>query len=377
LAAHDFVQGFCAEKVVMTRSEKVGGSPTVPARWLDRLDAVLHGADMDLNNLSRHPYNDWARLMDDHDDFRPYARPKPKPPVSARPKGVSVTKFENWMQNPYEIYMHYVLRLRKIRPLLQDNDAALRGNVTHKIIERFCEEFPLQMPDDAEGELIRIARGVLREDIESPEALHYWWPKFMRLAAWFAEHEEKWRENAKFGVSEVRGNIDIDIDGAAFNLYGIADRIDRMQGGYALIDYKTGKGALSRSRIKDGKLPQLPLEALILKGGGFNGRGFKFDPADMVQKRLAAGDTAYMGYWILNGKGVGGELIEANDGLDEAIETVLEGVQALVRVFRDADTPYLCVPNTANAPRFNDYEHVSRLKEWAALDDAESDATWD
>ncbi len=377
LAAHDFVQGFCAEKVVMTRSEKVGGSPTVPARWLDRLDAILHGTGMELDDLSRHPYCDWAQMMDDHDDFVPYDRPKPRPPVSTRPKRVSVTKFESWMQNPYAIYMHYVLRLRKIRPLLQDNDAALRGTITHKIIERFCEQYPLDMPEDAEGELIKIARSVLHEDIENPDALHFWWPKFMQVAQWFAAHETKWRQDAKFAASEVRGNIDIDIDGQAFNVYGVADRIDRMHGGYALIDYKTGAGALSGKKIKDGKLPQLPLEALMLKEGGFNGRGFKFDPKDMVQKRVPAGDAAYMGYWILNGKGAGGDVQAVSDDLDQAIETVLEGVKALIRVFRQAETSYLCVPDASNAPRFNDYEHVSRLKEWVALDDVESEGTWD
>ena len=115
----------------------------------------------------------------------------------------------------------------------------------------------------------------------------------------------------------------------------------------------------------------------MLKNGGFNGRGFKFDPKDMEQKKIPAGDTAYMGYWILNGKGAGGELEELQGDLDGAIEIVLEGVQDLIRVFRQQETPYLCVPNTANAPRFNDYEHVSRLKEWAALDDAEGDASWD
>ncbi len=377
LAAHDFVQGFCANDVIMTRSEKVGGSPTVPARWLDRLDAVLQGGGMSLGDLVRHPYRDWARLMDDHDDFKPYERPKPCPPVSTRPKAVSVTKFENWMQNPYAIYMHYVLRLRKTRPLLQDNDAALRGTITHKIIETFCDKYPIDLPNNAEEELINIARNVLKEDIENPEALQFWWPKFMRLAAWFAAHEEKWRRNAKFAASEVRGNIDISIDGEDFNIYGVADRIDRMHGGYAIIDYKTGKGSLSSSKIKKGELPQLPLEALMLKNGGFNGRGFKFDPKDMEQKKIPAGDTAYMGYWILNGKGAGGELEELQGDLDGAIETVLEGVQDLIRVFRQQATPYLCVPNTANAPRFNDYEHVSRLKEWAALDDAEGDASWD
>ena len=41
LAAHDFVQGFSAAHVVLTRSLRAEGTPTVPARWLQRLEDWL------------------------------------------------------------------------------------------------------------------------------------------------------------------------------------------------------------------------------------------------------------------------------------------------------------------------------------------------
>ena len=40
-----------------------------------------------------------------------------------------------------------------------------------------------------------------------------------------------------------------------------------------------------------------------------------------------------------------------------------------VVVFFDEKTPYYSIPNLDNAPRFNDYEHLARVKEWAALGD--------
>ncbi|MFQ5954591.1 MAG: double-strand break repair protein AddB, partial [Kiloniellales bacterium] len=46
LSAHDFAQGFCASQVVLTRAERVEGTPTVPSRWLLRLDAVLAAAGL-------------------------------------------------------------------------------------------------------------------------------------------------------------------------------------------------------------------------------------------------------------------------------------------------------------------------------------------
>ncbi len=367
IAAHDFVQGFCANNVVLTRSEKIGGSPTVPARWLDRLDTLLQSCDCSINSLSDAPYISWARDMDEHDDPRPYTRPEPRPPVSTRPNGVSVTKVDVWMKDPYAIYMHYVLRLRKIQPLVQDNDAALRGTILHEILECFTASYPLEIPDDAEDKLIDIARDVLEKSTETPDAMHYWWPRFLKIAAWFVAHEKGWREEAKFLESEIKGNIDIDIDGQGFNLYGAADRIDRMHGGYALIDYKTG-GSFSNRALKDGSLPQLPLEALILSNGGFAGKGFKHDKKEELRKSVSRGDTTYLGYWKLTGGTKAGEVQSISGDLDETIETVLEGLKNLVSAFRDLDTPFYAVPNTNNAPRFNDYEHVSRLKEWVALD---------
>src|SRR5882757_6390151 len=40
-AAHDFAQAFAAPEVVLTRALRVEGTPTVPSRWLLRLDGYL------------------------------------------------------------------------------------------------------------------------------------------------------------------------------------------------------------------------------------------------------------------------------------------------------------------------------------------------
>ena len=41
LSAHDFVAALGAERVLLTRAEREGGAPTVPSRWLARLDALF------------------------------------------------------------------------------------------------------------------------------------------------------------------------------------------------------------------------------------------------------------------------------------------------------------------------------------------------
>src|SRR5205823_10490381 len=44
IAAHDFAQALGAPAVVLTRATRREGVPTVPSRWLLRLDAVLRAA---------------------------------------------------------------------------------------------------------------------------------------------------------------------------------------------------------------------------------------------------------------------------------------------------------------------------------------------
>lgn len=373
-AAHDFVQHFCAQRVVMTRSEKQGGTPTVPSRWLERLDTILKTADMTLDDLSIHPYRQWVQVIDDA-EVKPFERPAPMPPVSARPRSVSVTKIEKWLQDPYAIYMHYVLRLRKLDPLRQDVDAALKGNLLHEVLDQFVQKYPDDLPAEAEDEFLDIARSVITAQTEDSEVLHFWWPKLIRIADAFVAYERTWREGAKFYEAEAKGNFDIPIADQTFNLYGVADRIDKLKEGYAIIDYKSG-GTFSKSRLASGGYPQLPLEALILKESGFDGRGFKGDKEPYTKKPIPAGKTNYVGYWKLTGGSTPAEYTVIDENVSDTVEIVKEGLERLIETFWNPDTPFYCIPNAQNAPRFNDYEHVSRLKEWSVLDnDAEGGAS--
>ena len=46
-------------------------------------------------------------------------------------------------------------------------------------------------------------------------------------------------------------------------------------------------------------------------------------------------------------------------------EDALAGLSALVAVFDDPSTPYRPQPDPARAPRFDDYEHLARVREWS------------
>src|SRR4029079_3294898 len=87
LAAHDFAQALGAPEVILTRATKLGGTPTVASRFGQRVAAVA-GAERwkrVLDNGER--YLRWARSIDRRaQQLEPLQRPRPKPPLAARPK---------------------------------------------------------------------------------------------------------------------------------------------------------------------------------------------------------------------------------------------------------------------------------------------------
>ncbi len=115
LSAHDFAQGLGARTVYLTRAAKVEGVPTVPSRWLQRLEALVRAAKLDHALEPELPFVAWARERDRVESFTPVKPPEPRPPAEARPKRLSVTTIEKWIGNPYAIFASRILRLEPLR----------------------------------------------------------------------------------------------------------------------------------------------------------------------------------------------------------------------------------------------------------------------
>ena len=65
--------------------------------------------------------------------------PQPKPPLAARPRGLSVTEIETLVRDPYAIYAKHVLRLDELEPLGRAPDYALRGTLIHAALGDFIK----------------------------------------------------------------------------------------------------------------------------------------------------------------------------------------------------------------------------------------------
>ncbi len=362
LTAHDFAQAMGAETVILTRAARVEGAPTVPSRWLARIEAVLHavqGTDPLGDEGSPWPGStiiDWARALDKPAERVEVKPPAPRPPVFARPRGLSVTQVETLMRDPYALYAQKVLRLKALEPIDADPSAADRGQFIHLALEAFVRDWPDAIPDDAipdnaYEQLLARGRDAFGPALEHPGVWAFWWPRYERIAAWFLERERERRASLAASVVEVKGEHTVDGLAGPFVLNATADRIDKLvDGTLAILDYKTG-AVPSKKELAAGFAPQLPLEAAMAQAGGFPGV-----PASAVSE---------LAFWRMAGGDPPGEIKPVADPERHAQEA-LAGLAALVARFDDPATPYHAIPRPAYAPRYTDYAHLERVAEWSA-----------
>jgi ATP-dependent helicase/nuclease subunit B len=353
LAAHDFAQAICAERVIMTRSTRSGGAPTVPSRWLLRLDALLRR-----KSWPQAPYLSWAQSLDLPSQRVETPPPAPTPPLAARPRRLPVTAIELWMRDPYGLYAQRILGLRALDPIDADPAGRDYGSAVHKALELFIASHPEgALPDEALSQLLALGHAQLAEMQARPGLWAFWWPRFQSIAAWLIAVEARRRPALKRTHVEITGQLEITSPGGPFILTATADRIDqRKDGRLTIIDYKTG-AVPSVKEVAAGYAPQLPLEAMIASAGGF---------AD-----IAAAEIAELWFWRLKGGSEGGEERPAGGEIDRLIEQAWHGLAELIRRFDDPSTPYPARPHPDHAPKYSDYGHLARLQEWSGAEEGE------
>ncbi|MEQ8735920.1 MAG: double-strand break repair protein AddB [Rhodospirillaceae bacterium] len=357
-AAHDVAQALAAKDVIMTRSLKVDGTPTVASRWWRRFDQVLDAAGIkDPSNTGRFAWLPWAATLTRPAVIKACAAPAPAPPLEARPRRLRVTEIETWMRDPYEIYARHILKLRALDPIDADAGRADYGTIVHDILQKFIEAYPTHIPADIRAALAALADRTFGAQGLAPALLAFWRPRFERIADWFAVQEAARRPLIKTAHAEVKGSFIVQGPAGPFEIVARADRIDELvDGTLAIIDYKTGSVS-SAKEVAAGYAPQLPLEAVIAATGGFKG----------IPER----STSELSYWRLSGRDSGGEVRSAGDDAEALRAAALEGLQNLIAAFDDKTTAYAARPHPAMAPRYGDTQHLARVKEWAAAEGSE------
>jgi ATP-dependent helicase/nuclease subunit B len=279
----------------------------------------------------------------------PVPKPKPMPPVTARPRKFSVTEIERLVRNPYAVYARRILKLEPVPAFGAAADAALRGSLFHDAIA-------LWNTAQAPGEESLIAAGAAVFNVYSdvPEIQNFWWPHFRRVAKWLVGQEEDLKEGLLHIHTELTGRMDFALEGQKYTLSARADRIDVLENGSArLIDYKTGKPP-SADQIETGLSPQLTLETAILAHGGFaNLRPGKVTEA--LYLRIAGG---------LDGLARQSVTKPTGPGLEALAQKHLAGLKSLLALYHLQAMPYLPRLRVFKEDDAADYDHLSRYREW-------------
>lgn len=354
-SAFDFAHHFCSKEVYLTRSLKQDGNPTIPSRFLARIEAVAAATGVSFEKKS----TDWAIALNTPDTFERAERPSPTPPVALRPKKLSVTEIEKWMRDPYYIYAKHILKLVKLNPLDEPKKNALLGQAIHQALSQFiCNEPKTICPEQLELELINTLKTFQFSESE----LLFYRPNIKRMATWIANEQNNHISQTRQIITEIKGKTQID----DFTLTGVADRIDLLKNGnIEIIDYKTGS-VPKPTDVKKGYNPQLPLEAFMAKNGAFAGVPSSADIQDLA-------------YWKISGK-VGKSTVSGVLGkrekeltLSDLIKNTVQNLRNLIELFNRESTPYEPTPVPSQALKYNDYEHLSRKKEWMHETDGEGE----
>lgn len=354
LAAHDFQMAMGNRRVLLTRAIRAGGAPAVASRWLQRLETLAGPDRTAAMHAAGGHYAQLAETVAAPSIADPAGRPAPQPPLTARPKALSVTEVETLRRDPYAVYARRVLELAPLDPLVRDPDFADRGSLIHKVMEEAARARIDWPAETAHAALERLARDVFDAERLPPEIDAVWWARMLaalpRIVAW--ETERQPLITARHPEARARPTP---VGATGVTLRGYADRVDARTDGLAdIIDFKTG-GAPSAPQVQTLLAPQLPLEAALLERGAFDSPE-KSEPGDLIYVRLGARGEL-VARPVSGGKNDKAATLarrawEKLEGLCAHYNKFEQGYPSRLMPFREADFD-------------GDYDHLARALEWA------------
>ena len=368
LSAHDFAQSACAPEVILLHTERRGGQPSVKSRWLWRLETLVGGAGHTLPG--RPEVLAMARALDAADPAPPPAlmpapRPAPTPPVSLRPRRLSVTRIEEWVRDPYATYARFILGLEALPRPDERVDARLRGTAIHAALEQFAVAWPALDLSEAARTFVDLYLEQLRDGGMPDAALAREVFLARNVADWAVGFETQRRADGAAILIEQRGVMEIDAPREPFRLSARADRLELHDGRLTVMDFKTG-AAPSWKQVRTGFSPQLSLTAAIARAGGFPGLGTP-EPGRLL-------------YVTVTGRRPPATEVDRSGDAQKkdaqpiavTVDEALEGLNRLIATYEKPGQAYISRAAPQFAQRaFSDYDHLARVREWSVADEAE------
>jgi len=345
LAAHDLATALGGREVLVTRAKRDARAPTIASRFWLRLEAMTGGIESD------NPLIALASTIDIGARVPGASRPAPVPPVALRPTSISVTQVDRLKADPYAFYAASMLKLRALDPIDDNPGPKWRGIAVHAVLDAWAKH------DGFDPTKLRSrVQTLLAEAGTHPLLRALWEPRLSAAIDWIAEQIVEDRAHGRTVIaSEIKGAIDV----AGITLRGVADRIDRIDGALAIVDYKTGKPP-SPKAVAAGFSMQLGLIGLIAQRGGFDG---------------VRGTPGKFEYWSLasDGKGGFGKRTSPVGGKAHITEDAF--VAASLRQLEDAANKWLLGDEAFTAKLvpeyaiYDDYDQLMRRDEWYGRED--------
>lgn len=361
LAAHDFAQGLGNEAVIIAWSDRIGTSPALPSRFVQRLEAFAGADNAQAWEQRGAQWLEQARRLDAVTETRSAQRPAPNPPADTRPRQLSVTEIETLMRSPYDIYARHVLRLRPLDALGETPEARERGTIVHDILARFVEERHDFMADGALDKLRQFAVEAFSGLDGIAERRDIWIHRFETAARQFLAFERARQAEVRQRHAEIEGLWTLP---SGFTLKGRADRVDEMvDGSLHILDFKTGS-VPAPGVMKAFEAPQLLLEAQMAKAGAMT-KVPAADSSALTYIKIGLGPEAFnpKEFSLGEGRSIMGAADEIAERLQRHVDFFL---------FNDNPMPARILPlKTQRFP--GAYDHLARMDEWTAVDEEEDD----
>lgn len=357
LAAHDLAGTMGAPSVILSRASRDAEGPTLPSRFLLRVEALL-GDDLDREHRERaipHLLPHLDRLRPPAD---PYPRPAPDPSPEQRDVAIKVTALDRLLGDPYQFYAQAILKLRRLDPLANDpfSDPALRGTLVHDILDSWHRA---RAADPALPIAPFAAAHFARERVH-PLFRALWQPRLIaaleRFETWIADDQAEGRTVL---AREIDGEMIVD----GVKVQGRADRIDRLaDGSLAIVDYKTGS-VPSKKQVEEGFALQLGLLGLIAGQGKFT---------DRKTHAVVEGKASKFEYWSFGKKDEGFgkrdtpvKTGSARSGIlpDRFLPFHEERLHEAIARFIKGRDPFKARLNP-DYKGYNEYDQLMRLEEW-------------
>lgn len=364
LAAHDFAQAMGNAKVILAYADRVGTSPALPSRLVQRLDAFAGDTAAKAMRQRGQTWLNAARAIDAVENIQPAGRPAPNPPAHLRPRKLSVTEVETLMRSPYDLYAKHVLKLRQLDPLGEVPDARERGTIIHDAFARFVMEGHDPTAPDALTSLMTIADQAFSGLEAIGERRDIWLKRFATAAAQFLAFERDRNPRVRQRHAEIKGDMPL-APAEPFRITGQADRVDEMvDGTVEILDFKTGSPP-TPAMMKAFEAPQLLMEAVMAKAGAMTG----IAPADtgaLTYVKIGLGPEAFVPSEFKPSDGM--PLMEAADEINRRLQSHIDHF-----LFRDTPMPARLLP--VPGQRFaGAYDHLARIAEWTSSDGGEDEA---